>query len=258
MNSIVKDRDDTLIVFSDLWFWRENEPVLKGINFEIKSNQRVAILGPSGVGKTTILKLILGLIHPDFGQVLINSVDLSKISEDDLDLIRLKFSIVFQEGALFDSLPVKDNVAFYFKEHTKMTQAQIKESVLGLLKTVDLLKAADLMPEQLSVGMKRRVAIARSLAVSGAMMYLYDEPTTGLDPVNAEIIRNLIVSLAVNGKGLIVVTHELFDALLMADRFMFLRDGQILFDGNKEEFLHSSDPHIIEYLNPYRNFSPKV
>jgi phospholipid/cholesterol/gamma-HCH transport system ATP-binding protein len=257
MNQIAKDRDYNLIVFKNLWFWREDQPVLKEINFEIKSNERVAILGPSGVGKTTILKLILGLIHPDFGQVLINNVDLSKASEDKLDLIRLKFSIVFQEGALFDSLSVKENVAFYFKEHTNMTPAQINESVLNLLKTVDLLRAADLMPEQLSVGMKRRVAIARSLAVSESMMNLYDEPTTGLDPVNSEIIRNLIVSLAVNGRGLIVVTHELFDALFMADRFMFLKDGQILFDGSKEEFLHSSESHVIEYLNPYRHFTPK-
>lgn len=241
-----------MITFSDLWFWQENQPVLKGLNFTINSDERVAILGPSGSGKTTILKLILGLLRPDSGQVIIDGTDIAKISEDALDQIRLKFSIVFQEGALFDSLSVKDNVAFFFKEHTGLSKEQIYNNVYELLKKVDLQQAADLMPEHLSGGMKRRVAIARALSVFDACMYLYDEPTTGLDPVNADIIRNLIIRLAVNGKGFIVVTHEMFDAMCLAKRFMFLKDGEIVYDGDKEEFRNSKIPQIVEYLVPYQ------
>ncbi|HEX2957126.1 MAG TPA: ATP-binding cassette domain-containing protein [Chitinispirillaceae bacterium] len=247
-----------MITFKDVWLWQEERPILKGVGFTIKSNERVAILGPSGAGKTTILKLILRLLIPDSGQVLLDGIDIASIKEGKLDQIRLRFSIVFQEGALFDSLSVRDNVAFYFREHTGFSVEQIDMQVEMLLKTVDLQSAANLMPEQLSGGMKRRVAIARSLAVSGAEMNLYDEPTSGLDPVNADIIRKLISQLAKSGKGFIVVTHEIFDALSLAYRFLFLKDGLILFDGNKEEFLHSQQPQLQEFLNPYRFILDKL
>lgn len=247
-----------MITFKDVWFWHEARPVIKGANFSINTDEKVAILGPSGSGKTTILKLILGLLVADSGQVLFDGVDLSSLRESKLDTIRLKFSIVFQEGALFDSLSVRENVAFYFREHARYSFSQIEEQVRMLLKTVDLESEADLMPEQLSGGMKRRVAIARSLAVSGARMNLYDEPTSGLDPVNAGIIRNLISEATKGGKGFIIVTHEIFDALSLASRFMFLKDGQILFDGNRDAFLHSQVPQLQEFLNPYRYLLDKL
>ncbi len=241
-----------MIQFKNIWLWQEDRPVLKDLNFTIKFDERVAILGPSGAGKTTILKLILGLLPPDSGKVIIDSNDLSQLKSDRLDKIRLKFSIVFQEGALFDSLSVKDNVAFYYREHTNLSLDEIDEQVDRLLKTVDLKTAGLLMPEQLSGGMKRRVAIARSLAVSEAEMNLYDEPTSGLDPINADIIRSLIAQLATGGKGCIVVTHEIFDALMLAYRFIFLKDGIILFDGDKEGFLHSTVPQLQDFLRPYQ------
>jgi phospholipid/cholesterol/gamma-HCH transport system ATP-binding protein len=247
-----------MITFEDIWFWQEERPVLKDVTFTIRTNERVAILGPSGAGKTTILKLILGLIPPDSGKILIDGQDLASLTGDILDKERLKFSIVFQEGALFDSLSVRDNVAFYFKEQTDLTIDQIDEQVAILLKTVDLVEAGNLMPEQLSGGMKRRVAIARSLAVSEAKMNLYDEPTSGLDPVNSDIIRSLIMHLARNGKGFIVVTHEIFDALSLALRFMFLKDGEILLDGDKNEFLNSKVPQVQEFLSPYRYIIEKM
>jgi phospholipid/cholesterol/gamma-HCH transport system ATP-binding protein len=118
--------------------------------------------------------------------------------------------------------------------------------------------AIDMMPEQLSGGMKRRVAIARSLAVSDALMHLYDEPTSGLDPVNAGIIRNLILKLSSNGRGFIIVTHEIFAALSLALRFMFLKDGMVLFDGNKDQFLRSKIPELTEFLAPYRYILEKL
>jgi phospholipid/cholesterol/gamma-HCH transport system ATP-binding protein len=241
-----------MITFDNVWFWQEERPVLKDIAFTIKTNERVAILGPSGAGKTTILKLILGLLPPDSGRVIIDEQNIALLTEDAIDRVRLKFSIVFQEGALFDSLTVRDNVAFYFKEQTDLTIDQVNEQVAILLKTVDLENAGELMPEQLSGGMKRRVAIARSLAVSEAKMNLYDEPTSGLDPVNSHIIRSLIMNLASNGKGFIVVTHEIFDALSLALRFMFLKDGEIVFDGDKNQFINSKVPQVEEFLDPYR------
>jgi len=247
-----------MITFKNVWFWHEARPVIKGASFNINTDEKVAILGPSGSGKTTILKLILGLSLADSGQVLFDGVDLASLKESKLDAIRLKFSIVFQEGALFDSLSVRENVAFYFREHTSYSFSQIEEQVGMLLKTVGLESEADLMPEQLSGGMKRRVAIARSLAVSGSRMNLYDEPTSGLDPVNAGIIRNLISEAAKGGKGFIIVTHEIFDALSLASRFMFLKDGQILFDDGRDAFLHSQVPQLQEYLNPYRYLLDKL
>jgi phospholipid/cholesterol/gamma-HCH transport system ATP-binding protein len=243
-----------MITFEDIWLWQEERLVLKGINCTIKTNERVAILGPSGAGKTTILKLILGLLHPDSGRVLIDNENIALLSEETLDKLRLKFSIVFQEGALFDSLSVRENVAFFFKEHTDFSLQSIDEQVNMLLTKVDLSSAADMMPEELSGGMKRRVSIARSLAVSQAQMNLYDEPTSGLDPVNADIIRSLIIRLASDNKGLIVVTHEIFDAFNLALRFIFLSEGTILFDGDKQQFLHSSLPQIQEFLKPYQRY----
>ncbi|HEX2957351.1 MAG TPA: ATP-binding cassette domain-containing protein [Chitinispirillaceae bacterium] len=244
-----------MITFDNVWLFQEERIILKNVNFFIKNDEKVAILGPSGAGKTTILRLILGLVEPDSGRVLINGDDYSRLSESKREKVRLKFSIVFQEGALFDSLTVKENVGFYFHQYfnlKRMKPVVIEQRVSDLLKKVGLQESAELMPEQLSGGMKRRVAIARALAVSDAVMNLYDEPTSGLDPVNVDIIRTLISELAQDGRGFIVVTHEILDALVMASRFLFLTDGEILFDGTRDAIIHTSIPQIVQFLMPYR------
>ncbi|MBM4140482.1 MAG: ATP-binding cassette domain-containing protein [Nitrospira sp.] len=246
-----------MIVFDKVWFSYGIHHVLKDISFTVGENERIAILGESGEGKTTILKLILGLIRPDAGKIIIDGEDITNKTEDELREVRMKFSIVFQEGALFDSLNVKENVAFCLREYSKLSEDEIDHKVRELLRIVGVEQAIELMPDELSGGMHRRVAIARSLAACKPKMFLYDEATTGLDPVNADIICKLILDLSKNGRGLILVTHKIFDAVKIAERFMFLKDGIILFDGDKEELVHSTVPDIQIYLNEV-SFSGKA
>ncbi len=241
-----------MIVFDRVCFSYSAKEVLKDINFSIHAHERVAILGESGGGKTTILRLILGLIRPDSGHILIEGEDITNKTEDEFSRVRRKFSIVFQEGALFDSLNVKENVAFCLREYTKMSEDEIHKRVMELLRIVGVEGAIELMPEELSGGMHRRVSIARSLAVSEPKMFLYDEPTSGLDPVNADNICKLILELSRDARGFIIVTHKVFDAMKVADRFMFLKDGMIIFDGDREKLIHAPFPEIqtfIEELN---------
>lgn len=237
-----------MIVFDRVSFSYGIQQVLKGVSFSIPFNERVAILGGSGDGKTTLLKLILGLLRPDSGRIVVGGEDITDKKEDELREIRTKFSIVFQEGALFDSLNVKENVAFGLREYSKMTEEEIDKKVRELLGEVGLEHAIELMPEELSGGMLRRVAIMRSMAAFDPKMFLYDEATTGLDPVNADIICKLILDLTQGGKGFIIVTHKVFDALRLAERFMFLKNGSILFDGNRDQLMQSSIPEIRVFL----------
>ncbi len=238
-----------MIVFDNIFFSYGEHHILEGVSFTIQESERIAILGGSGGGKTTILKLIVGLLRPDSGRILIDNEDITIKSEDELMDVRKKFSIVFQDGALFDSLNVKENVAFCLREFTKMSEDEIDNKVKELLEIVGVEHAMDYMPDELSGGMHRRVAIARSLAVTKPKMFLYDEATTGLDPVNAENICRLITELSKNGTGHIIVTHKLVDALRVADRFIFLKNGQIVFDGDKNELAKSNFPDIIIFMS---------
>jgi len=237
-----------MIVFDRVWFSYGKREVLKDVSFSINAHDRVSILGESGEGKTTILRLILGLIRPDSGRIIIDGEDITNKTEDELSPVRRKFSIVFQEGALFDSLDVKENVAFCLREYTKMSEDEIDKRVRELLRIVGVEEAIELMTEELSGGMHRRVAIARSLAAYEPKMFLYDEPTSGLDPVNADNICRLILELSKNERGFIIVTHKVFDAMKVADRFMFLRDGMIIFDGDKEKLINTTIPEIQLFI----------
>ena len=238
-----------MIVFDRVSFSYGALQILREMSFSIKADERVAILGGSGDGKTTLLKLILGLLRPDSGHIIIDGEDIIDKAEDELREVRMKFSIVFQEGALFDSLNVKENVAFCLREYTRMSEEEIDRQVRELLSRMGLEEAVEMTPEELSGGMHRMVAIARSLAASEPRMFLYDEPTTGLDPVNADTICRLILDLSKNGKGFIIVTHKVFDAMKVANRFLFLKNGAILFDGDKDELIHSPIAEIQVFLS---------
>jgi phospholipid/cholesterol/gamma-HCH transport system ATP-binding protein len=238
-----------MIIFDEISFAYNEHEVLHEVSFSINTNERVAILGGSGEGKTTILKLILGLIRPDSGKIIIDGKDITEKTEDELREIRMNFSIVFQEGALFDSLTVKENVAFCLREYTKMSEEEIDRKVRELLRMVGIEHALEFMPDELSGGMQRRVAIVRSLAAYEPKMFLYDEPSTGIDPVNADQICKLIVDLTKEGRGFIIVTHKVIDALKVAERFMFLKKGRIVFDGNREALSQSTIPDLQMFLN---------
>ncbi|MEW6162195.1 MAG: ATP-binding cassette domain-containing protein [Nitrospirota bacterium] len=250
-----------MILFDKVCFSYGTRQILKDLSFSIEFNEKVAILGGSGEGKTTILKLIVGLIKPDSGKITIEGEDITNKTEDELRGVRMKFSIVFQEGALFDSLNVKENVAFCLREYVRMSEDEIDKRVRELLRIVGVEEAIELMPEELSGGMHRRVAIARSIAVSEPKMFLYDEPTSGLDPINADNICKLIQELStppfsplnkggIKGgrRGFIIVTHKVFDAMKVADRFMFLKNGMIIFDGNKGELINTTIPEIQLFM----------
>jgi phospholipid/cholesterol/gamma-HCH transport system ATP-binding protein len=228
-----------LIIFDNIRFSRRDKPVLKGLSFSIDAGERVAILGGSGEGKTTILKLVMGLIRPDSGNIIIDGKEITSMTEEQLREIRMNFSIVFQEGALFDSLTVGENVAFPLREYSGKSEEEIEQRVRELLRMVGMGDAIDLMPEELSGGMNRRAAIARSLAACEPKMFLYDEPTSALDPANASAILRLITELSRDGRGFVLVSHEVQNALRVADRFLLLKGGALLFDGDKEAFLES-------------------
>ncbi len=238
-----------MIEFDSVTFHRNGRPIIDQMSFQVKPLERIAIIGGSGAGKTTILKLIMGLLHPNEGRILIDGKDITVMAESQMRDIRMKFSIVFQEGALFDSLSVKENVAFFLREYTHMNEAQLDAQVRKLLAKVGVEKAYGLMPEELSGGMQRRVAIARSLAARNPEMFLYDEPTSDLDPISAGTIRRVIVDLADEGRGFMIVTHEMHDAFAIAQRFMFIKEGKALFDGPREKFENTDIPEIREFID---------
>ena len=237
-----------MIQFDHVSFSYGSRQVVQGVTFSIQAHERVAILGESGGGKTTILKLILGLIKPDSGKISIEGEEISDMTEEELRKIRMKFSIVFQEGALFDSLNVKENVAFCLREYGGMSEEALDRRVRELLRVVGVEEAAELMPEELSGGMHRRVAIARSIAGCEPKMFLYDEPTSGLDPINADNICRVILDLSQDQSGLLIVTHKVIDAIKVANRFLFLQEGSIIFDGSKNELIHTPIPEINAFL----------
>ncbi len=241
-----------MIEFKNVSLAHGKHTVLEDLSFAAHFYERIAVLGGSGSGKTTILKLILGLVRPDDGKIFIDGQSITDLSESQLKPARMKFNIVFQEGALFDSMSVRENVAFCMREYGNFSEEKIERKVRTLLKGLGIERAIDLMPEDLSGGMRRRVAIARSLAECVPKMFLYDEPTTGLGPINTDNIRNLISKLSKGDppdrRGFIIVTHEVPTARKVADRFMYLRNKRIAFDGNLHELKHTKDLKLKRFI----------
>lgn len=222
--------------------------VLRGASLKIHRGEVLVILGGSGSGKSVTLKHILGLERPDSGRVIVEGEDITDLPEEELFGIRLKFGMLFQAGALFDSMNVFENVAFPLREHTELSEEEIARTVNEKLELVNLPNAAHLMPVDLSGGMKKRVGLARSI-VFDPKMILYDEPTTGLDPITADKINDLIVDLQSKlNVTSVVVTHDIQSAFRVGDRIAFLNEGLFQWIGSMEEARRSEHPLLLEFL----------
>ncbi len=222
--------------------------VLDRVNFDVQDGETVCILGRSGVGKSVSLHLIMGFLKPDSGRVIVAAEDITDFTEEQIEPVRKKVTMVFQNGALFDSMSVGENVAFPLRERRNMTEDQILQVVDGLLNMVGVQPMRDLLPSDLSTGMKRSVAIARALAAEPDCV-LYDEPTTMVDPLMAQLLGDLIKRLNIQLKlTSVVVTHDMRLAKKLANRVLFLHDGKAVFFGSVQEMEQSQEPIIREFL----------
>jgi phospholipid/cholesterol/gamma-HCH transport system ATP-binding protein len=227
----------------------DDRHILADVSFDVPAGATKVILGGSGSGKTTILRVILGLFRPEHGSVIIDGEDISKLPERQLPRIRQKMAMVFQGAALFDSLTVRENVGYRLWEQGLMPDESIELIVRQSLQFVGLEESIDNMPAALSGGMRKRVGIARALA-SGAAIILYDEPTAGLDPVNAYAICHLIMCLKTKGVTQVVVTHDLGLAFRIADRVVMIEQGRVVFQGAAKELSERDDRAIRGFLDP--------
>ena len=226
----------------------KGQKILDGVDLIIPEGKTTVIIGPSGTGKSVMIKHILGLIKPDGGEILINSKDVTKMDDIELNEIRKDFGVCFQDAALFDSMSVGENVGFPYKVHTKMTAEKINENVAELLKEVGLSGIQAKLPSQLSGGMRKRVGLARALAMDPKIL-LFDEPTTGLDPVMSNAINILIREVQKKTKATsLVISHDIHGALMMADFMAMLYKGKVVFTGGPEDFIDTKDPLIRQYM----------
>ena len=238
-----------MILVKDLSISFEDHQVLKGLNLEVEKGETMVVMGRSGCGKSVLLKLIIGLLEPDEGEIWVDGEQIISMSEKQMDEVRKKFGMVFQSSALFDSLTVGENVAFGISRHTDMDKEQIARVVDEKLGLVGLGGIEDVMPVDLSGGMKKRVSLARAISMDPEII-LYDEPTTGLDPITSEEINRLIAGLHDKLKVTsIVVTHDMRSALSIGTRMAMLHDGKVIAVGTPEEFRKSEEPVVRQFLS---------
>ena len=222
--------------------------VLSDISFSLPHGQAVAIVGKSGAGKSVLLKCLIGLVKPDDGTIYVDNKLINSMSFSQLQEIRASIGMVFQFGALFDSLTVRDNINLALRKLTKLSEDEIQERVINSLESVDMANTEDLMPAELSGGMKKRVGIARAIAIKPAYLF-YDEPTTGLDPVMTDSINRLICKFQSTEKVTsVIITHEMRTVYDVADRVILLHDGKIRFDGNPNDLKNVDDPVVQQFI----------
>lgn len=229
-----------------------NQKVLDGINLEIEEGKTTVIIGKSGGGKSVLLKHIIGLLKPDKGEIWIDGVEITKLNERDLNAIRRKFGMLFQEAALFDSMDVFDNVAFPLREHTKMTDREIRAIVEDRLKEVGLPDVSEKIPSELSGGMRKRVGLARALVLDPDII-LFDEPTSALDPVISLTILDLIKETRTHfQKTYLVISHDILGMFRIADKVAMLSNGRIIEYGTPVEIRQSNNETTREFLRATR------
>ncbi len=256
-------KDKVLFELRGLSKWFGSVEVLRDLDLDIERGRTTVVIGPSGCGKTVLLKHLIMLMRPDHGTIHFDGRRIDNLSEKKLSLVRRRFGFLFQAGALFDSQTVADNVAFALSQHTRLSERKIKRVVREKLKMVGLEHLEDRYPSELSGGQRKRIALARAIAL-GPEVILYDEPTTGLDPIRADAINELIIKLqrelrpALDQVGQtdqpteavtsIVVTHDMNSAYKIADRIVMLSRGHIIADGNAEQIRASEDERVQQFI----------
>jgi phospholipid/cholesterol/gamma-HCH transport system ATP-binding protein len=239
---------ERIIDFSHVSVAFDDRPVLEDVSFFVNRGQTLCILGRSGVGKSVALRMLMGFLTPDEGSIRVEGEEITGLDEEGLRAIRKRITMVFQNGALFDSLSVRENVAFPLREHGGLSEEQIQEKVAQLVNVVGAEDVVEALPASLSTGRKRAVAIARALAAEPEIV-LYDEPTTMVDPIIARRLGDLIEILKQHlGKTSIVVTHDMRFAERLADMVLFLHQGRAQYFGPLEGFMASTDPHIQQFM----------
>jgi len=229
-----------------------SQKVLDGIDLAIEHGGITVIIGKSGSGKTVLMKHLIGLLKPDSGEIWVDGVDIARLSETELNEVRKKFGMLFQEAALFDSMTVADNIAFPLREHTRLSESEIGGIVEEKLRQVGLLGFGDKMPSELSGGMKKRVGLARALALDPDIV-LFDEPTSALDPVIAMTIEDLIKETQMKlKKTYVVISHDILGMFRIADRVAMLYEGRIVAFGAPSEVRKSDLPAVKEFLRATR------
>ena len=239
---------EPMIDVRDLWKSFGGDQVLKGVNLQMMPGTTTVVLGGSGSGKTVLMKHIMGLFKPDHGEVYVDGENVSAMDRQQLAKFRTRMGMVFQSSALFDSLTVGENVAFPLREHTKLSDDEIRERVKEKLSVVDLHDVEEKFPAELSGGMRKRVGLARAI-VRDPKIVLYDEPTTGLDPLTTESVDEMIIGAREKlGVTSVVISHDIGSAFHIGDHIAMLHDGRIVEEGPPDKLRHSTEPHTQHFL----------
>jgi phospholipid/cholesterol/gamma-HCH transport system ATP-binding protein len=239
---------DPVVAVADLWKEIGGKTILAGISLEVREGQIQVIMGPSGCGKSVFLKHLVGLLRPTRGEVLVFGEPVHALTDDAIDRLRLRTGVVFQSAALFDSLSVADNVAFPLRRHRRLPEEAIAGRVAHLLALVEMEGTERLMPSELSGGMRKRVGIARALALEPRLI-LYDEPTSGLDPLTARTVDDLVLRLRADlGVTSVVVTHSVDSAFRLADRLAVMEAGRFAASGFPQDILECVHPFVETFL----------
>jgi phospholipid/cholesterol/gamma-HCH transport system ATP-binding protein len=248
--------DDTqkpLVTIRDLAFKRGSRTIFDGVNIDIQRGKLTAIMGPSGTGKTTLLRLIGGQLRPDAGSVVVDGQNVPALGYRELYQLRKRMGMLFQNGALLTDINVFDNVAFPLREHTKLPESMIRDLVLMKLEAVGLRGARELMPSELSGGMSRRVALARAIALD-PMMIMYDEPFTGQDPISMGVLVSLLRTLTdVLGLTSVMVSHDVGESLSIADYVYVISEGRVVEHGTPDHLNESQSPWVQQFLQGQRD-----
>lgn len=240
----------TKLLVKDLTKSFSTKKVLKGIDLQVEKGESLVILGGSGSGKSVLIKIISNLLQRTSGTVAIDGQDISKLNGKERDRLMEKFGFLFQGGALFDSLPIWENVAFRLIHHNKMNRKEAKKIAISKLQSVGLsAKTADLYPSELSGGMQKRASLARAIAINPEIIF-FDEPTTGLDPIMADVINDLIIDVSKKlGATTITITHDMNSARKIADKIAMLHEGQIIWFGDVKDMYSSGNEYLNQFIH---------